>query len=56
MSINAQTEALLQKLEDLATDLDDKATDCETRQPTLTEIANKISQHISNYRFYQGAE
>lgn len=56
MSVDKQTEQLLQRLEDLATDLDERSGDCETRQPTLAEIANYISQHINNYRFYKEAE
>ena len=55
MSIDLHTEALLQRFEDFAADLDERAADEERSPLTYDEVTKTITRYINDYRFYDEA-
>ena len=56
MSIDLHTEALLQRLEDYAAELDERAADSNKDPLTYEEVTHTISRYVEDYRFYKEGE
>ena len=56
MSIDLHTEALLQRFEDFAADLDERAADNNKDPLTYEEVTHTISRYVEDYRFYKDGE